>query len=162
MFLDDHCKNAVNFSEFIQSLPITPQLFDDTLNNGLTKSLANLMVQGLNNMNVLERPIHCTDISRKIMYVKENNTWQKDDNHDIIKGGITTLAVKQRTSIDIWKKANPGWDRDDKQQIIFSSLIHNALELCEKQEKEQNKIIKTISSNTYLDKNVRQGYIDNK
>ena len=154
VFLDNNCKDAINFSEFIESLPITPKLFDDTYENGLTKGLTNLLLDGLNNMNVLERPIHCTDLSRKVLYVKENDKWQKDNQHEIIKGGISTLAMKQRSSISIWKEANPGWDNNDNKQIVFSNLIHNALELCETQEKEQNKILKAISTNTYIQKSI--------
>jgi hypothetical protein len=154
VFLDNNCKDAINFSEFIESLPITPKLFDDTYENGLTKGLTNLLLDGLNNMNVLERPIHCTDLSRKVLYVKENDKWQKDNQHEIVKGGISTLAMKQRSSISIWKEANPGWDNNDNKQIVFSNLIHNALELCETQEKEQNKILKAISTNTYIQKSI--------
>ena len=152
VFLNTQCKNAINFSEFIESLPITPKLFDDTCEKGLTEGLTRLLIDGLNNMNIMERPIHCTDKSRRVLYVKENNTWQKDQDHNIVKDGIKTLAVKQRSSISIWQEANPGWNTSDNKQIEFSNLIHNALELCETHEKDQNKIIKALSSTTYLDK----------
>lgn len=152
MFLDNQCKNAINFSDFIQSLPITPKLYDETRENGLTKSLTNLMIEGLNSMNILERPIHCTDLSRKVLYVRENDIWHKDKDHEIVKGGIVALAVKQRSSISIWQEANPGWNINDNKQIVFSNLIQNALELCEHQEKDQNKILKALSLSTYITK----------
>lgn len=161
MFLNDKCKDALNFSEFIQTLPITPQLFDDTRENGLTKSLTNLLLNGLNSLNVLERPIHCTDLARKVLYVKENDMWNKDDNNDIVKGGINDLAKKQRKNIDVWQNANPGWKSNEKIQTALSSLIHNSLELCETQEKEQNKIIKAISNTTYLSKEMKDLYLLN-
>jgi hypothetical protein len=158
MFLDDKCKNAVNFSDFIQSLPITPQLFDETIENGLTKSLTALLLNGLNNMNILERPIHCTDLSRKVMYVKENNTWQKDAENNIVKNGVKTLARKQRSNISVWQEANPEWSTNDNKRIVFTNLIHNALELCEESDKEQNKILKALSNRSYITKEVKSEF----
>ena len=66
MFLNEHCKNAMNLTDFVQSLPITSETYDSTIENGLTKTITNMMVNGLNELDILERPIHCTDASRKL------------------------------------------------------------------------------------------------
>ena len=78
MFLNEHCKNAMNLTDFIDTLPITAETYDNTIENGLTKTITNMVVNGLNQLDVLERPIHCTDASRKTLYVKEDNAWEKD------------------------------------------------------------------------------------
>jgi len=96
MFLNEKCKNAMNLTDFIESLPVTPKILNDTRENGLTKSLTNMMVDGLNNLDLYERPIHCTDPKRKIMYVKDNDVWEKDNNQNKIISGVSKLAVKQR------------------------------------------------------------------
>ena len=70
MFLNDHCKNAMNLTDFIESLPITADTYDSTIENGLTKTLTNMITNGLSQLDILERPIHCTDATRKTLYVK--------------------------------------------------------------------------------------------
>ena len=78
MFLNEHCKNAMNLTDFIDSLPITAATYDSTIQNGLTKTLTNMITNGLSQLDILERPIHCTDATRKTLYVKEANNWEKD------------------------------------------------------------------------------------
>ena len=112
MFLNEHCKNAMNLTDFIHSLPITNETYDNTIENGLTKTITSLITNGLNNMDVLERPIHCTDPNRKTMYVKDNNVWERDNELNLLLDGIKTLSSKQRTSINKWQDANTGWDRE--------------------------------------------------
>ena len=77
MFLNEHCKNAMNLSDFIESLPITDKIHENTRKNGLTSTITNMMVDGLNELDILDRPIHCTDTKRKTMYVKENDVGRK-------------------------------------------------------------------------------------
>ena len=125
MFLNEQCKNAMNLTDFIESLPITAETFEYTNENGLTKSLTNLMIQGLNGMDVLDRPIHCTDPSRKIMYVKENDVWEKDKGQETVIKGIDKLAVKQRTNITKWQEANSGWQTDDNLQTKLTNIVGN-------------------------------------
>jgi len=115
MFLNDHCKNAMNLTEFIDSLPITAETYDSTIENGLTKTLTNMITNGLSKLDILERPIHCTDATRKTIYVKEANNWEKDTELIRILLGIKTLARKQRMMIINGKTQT----LDGKQMIIF-------------------------------------------
>ena len=94
MFLNDHCKNAMNLTDFIQSLPITSETYDSTIENGLTKTITNMMVNGLSELDILERPIHSTDASRKTLYVKEEGEWSKDVGNEKLKGAIRSLSQK--------------------------------------------------------------------
>ena len=158
MFLNEQCKNAMNLTDFIESLPITAETFDYTNQNGLTKSLTHMMVTGLNGMDVLERPIHCTDPHRKTMYVKENDIWEKDDNQESIIKSIDKLAVKQRSNISKWQEANIGWNRDDNLQTKFTNIVGKSLMLVERNEKEMNKIVKELSKSTYITENIKSNY----
>ncbi len=158
MFLNEHCKNAMNLTDFIHSLPITSETYDNTIENGLTKTITNMITNGLNNMDVLERPIHCTDPSRKTMYVKDNNVWEKDNELKLIVQGIKTLSFKQRTNISKWKDANNGWDIDDNLQTKMTKLVFNSMTSIEDDEKETNKIIRAIGKNTYLSNEIKDEY----
>ncbi|MDC1320982.1 hypothetical protein N8261_03385 [Flavobacteriaceae bacterium] len=158
MFLNDHCKNAMNLTDFIQSLPITSETYDNTIENGLTKTITNMMVNGLNELDILKRPIHCTDASRKTLYVKDADKWEKDNELVHIMNGIKALSLKQRTMISKWKDANDGWDKDDRLQSKMTNLVFNSMTQIEDDDKETNKIIRSISKNVYLDMDTKKDY----
>ena len=159
MFLNEHCKNAMNLTDFINSLPITNETYDNTIENGLTKTLTNLVVTGLNNMDIVDRPIHCTDPSRKTMYVKENNNWEKDNELMFLLKGIKDLSLKQRTMINKWQDANNGWNTDEDLQSKMTKLIFHSMTNVEDDQKETNKIVKAIGKNTYLSNEIKSEYI---
>ena len=159
MFLNDHCKNAMNLTDFIDTLPITAETYDNTIQNGLTKSMTNLLVNGLSQLDILKRPIHCTDASRKTLYVKDEDTWEKDTELQRLLLGITALAQKHRSNIDKWQEVNEGWETNENIQTKFTDLIFHTMDDVENNEKETGKIIRAISKNVYLDNEVKNQYI---
>ena len=158
MFLNEHCKNAMNLTDFINSLPITNETYDNTIENGLTQTLTKLVVNGLNNMDIVDRPIHCTDPSRKTMYVKDNDNWEKDNELILLLKGIKDLSLKQRTMINKWQDANYGWNVDEDLQSKMTKLIFNSMTNVEDDQKETNKIIRAIGKNTYLSNDIKAEY----
>ena len=158
MFLNDKCKNAMNITDFIESLPVTAETFDNTIENGLTKSITTMITNGLNNMDVLERPIHCTDVNRKTLYVKDNDTWEKDNELKRLLDGIKDLSIKQRVNISKWHDANEGWETNANLQTRLSSLVFHTMEDIENNDKEMGKIIRVVSKNTYLTQDMKNMY----
>jgi hypothetical protein len=158
MFLNEHCKNAMNLTDFINSLPITNETYNHTIENGLTKTITNMITDGLSNMDILERPIHCTDSNRKTIYVKDDDVWEQDKELIKILNGIKTVALKQRTMIDKWKDANEGWKENENLQNKLTSLVFNSMTLIEQDKKEMNKIVRAISKNTYLTNEIKNEY----
>ena len=159
MFLNEHCKNAMNLTEFIETLPITAATYDSTIENGLTKTLTNMITTGLSQLDISERPIHCTDATRKTLYVKEDNNWEKDIELIRMLLGIKTLARKQRIMINKWQDANEGWETDDYIQTKLTTLIGHSMTNIESDEKETSKIIRSISKNVYLDNEEKKKYL---
>ena len=159
MFLNEHCKNAMNLTDFIESLPITATTFDSTIENGLTKTVTTMITNGLSKLDILERPIHCTDATRKTLYVKEANVWEKDTELKKVLSGITNLIVKKRDLICEWKEANRGWDTIESKQIRFTELVYNIMTDVERDEKETGKIIRAISKTVYLDNEEKKKYL---
>jgi len=143
MFLNEHCKNAMNLSEFIESLPITDKIHENTIKNGLTSTITNMMVDGLNELDILDRPIHCTDTKRKTMYVKENDVWEKDKELIKILTGIKNTALKNRMNLDKWQDANDGWIVKETIQMKYLSLVSNVMTFIEDEDKHVNNIIHT-------------------
>lgn len=159
MFLNEHCKDAMNLTDFINSLPITNETYDNTIENGLTKTITNMVLNGLNDLDLLQRPIHCTDPARKIMYIKDNDIWERDNELKLLLHGIKTISLKQRTTLNKWQDANHGWDRDENLQTRMTRLVFNSMTNIETDEKETNKIIRAISRSTYLSNDIKNEYL---
>jgi hypothetical protein len=162
MFLNEHCKNAMNLTDFIQSLPITAETYDSTIENGLTKTMTNMLLNGLNELDIVDRPIHCTDASRKTLYVKDDDIWEKDNELLHMLKGIRDLSLKQRTLIKRWQDVNNGWATDENLQSRMTKLIGNSMTAIENDERETGKIIRSISKNVYLDKDTKDEYLQLK
>jgi len=160
MFLNEHCKNAMNISDFIKSLPLNAQHYENTKDNGLADTLTNLMVDGLNNLDVVERPIHCTDQKRKVMYVRDNNKWEKDTNNDIVTKNVKDLTVLHRMNLDKWQEKNPKFNTDEDLQIAFSTIFSNLYSDIINEKKEFSKLMKGVIDATYLDDNVKKGFVN--
>jgi len=160
MFLNDHCKNAMNLTDFIDTLPITAETYESTIDNGLTQTITNMITNGLSQLDILERPIHCTDASRKTLYVKEDNVWEKDNELVRMLLGIRQIAAKQRILINKWRDAHDDWNTNDRMQTRFTTLVCNSLDDIENNEKDNNKIIRSISKTVYLDNDMKNQYLE--
>ena len=159
MFLNEHCKNAMNLSDFIESLPITDKTYDNTIKNGLTNTITNMMVDGLNELDILDRPIHCTDTKRKTIYVKENDVWEKDKELIKILTGIKKTALNNRMKLDKWQDVNDGWMTRENIQMKYIALVSNVMTIIEDEDKEINKIINAIGKKVYLDESIKKEYL---
>jgi hypothetical protein len=158
MFLNDHCKNAMNISDFIKSLPITAQHYENTKDKGLADTLTNIMVDGLNNLDIVERPIHCTDKKRKVMYVKDDDKWEKDDNNNLIVKNLKLLSFLHGQNLELWQEKNPDYETVEKLQIEFTNIIGELYTNIFEERKHVNKIINTLTNSTYLDEDMKQQY----
>ncbi len=159
MFLNEHCKNAMNLTDFIESLPITNKTYDETIENGLTKTITNMMVNGLKELDILDRPIHCTDTKRKTLYVKEADIWEKDKELNKLLASIQQIASKQRMLINKWQEANEGWETEENIQTKLTTLIFNVMTDIENNEKETKKIISAIGNKVYIDEEIKNNYL---
>lgn len=161
MFLNQHCKNAMNISDFIKSLPITAQHYENTKDKGLADTLTNIMVDGLNNLDIVERPIHCTDKKRKVMYVKEDDKWEKDKENNLILKNLKALSAIHGNNLDIWQDKNPNYETVEKLQIEFTNIIGELYTNIFQERKYVNKFINTLTNSTYLDEDMKQQYNQN-
>lgn len=159
MFLNEHCKNAMNLSDFIKSLPLTVQQYENTKDKGLTDTLMNMMVDGLNNLDVIERPIHCTDQKRKVMYVKDNDKWEKDTKGcDIIMKNMKELSYIHKKNVKLWQDKNPNFDTIEALQIAFCDICTNIFVNITDERKNVSKLMKGLSDATYLDDDTKTEY----
>ena len=153
VFLNEKCKDALNISDFIDSLKIT---LDDLLfskKNGISRGITDVMIKGLKELDVYKRPIHCTDIKRDTMYIKDEDKWHKDENHTTIKNTIIKIADKERTALHQWANDNPDWIETESKQIEYLTMVRSICEPIETYENYERKIIKHIEKEIVVDKN---------
>ena len=160
IFLNEQCKDAINFTDFMKNIEISHQDLENNAQLGFVSGISKIFLDNLKQLGINERPIHCTDATRKTLYVKEANNWEKDTELLRMLLGIKTLARKQRTMISEWKDVNDGWEKDDNIQTKLTTLICHSMTDIENDEKETSKIIRAISKNVYLDNEAKQQYIN--
>ena len=149
-FLNEQCKDALNIQDFIQSLKITFEDLYFTRKHGIAEGLSNLMINGLKELDVYKRPIHCTDLKRDIVYIKDHDKWEKDDNKLIIKKTIENVAMKQRNKISEWVDLNPDWIETESKQMEYLTLVNKICEPIEYDNKLEKKIMKNISKEVHI------------
>jgi hypothetical protein len=152
VFLNEQCKDALNISDFIDSLKITLEdlLFSKT--NGISRGITDVMIKGLKELDIHKRPIHCTDIKRDIMYIKNEDNWLKDENHDMMRNTIVKIADMERTALQQWAIDNPDWMETERKQIEYLTMMRSICEPIENYNNYEKKIIKNLGKEILIDK----------
>ena len=156
IFLNEKCKDALNISEFIESLKITLEDLQYSRSNGLVQGISNVMIRGLKELDIYKRPIHCTDVKRDTMYIKDKEKWEKDDNHDKMRNTIIKIANKERNAIKSWVDQNPNWIDKEDTQLEYLMLINKICEPIENDVKNEKKIIRIIGKEIILNKDTEK------
>ena len=151
-FLNETCKDALNITEFIDSLKITLDDLDYSRKNGLVKGITDVMIKGLKELDVTKRPIHCTDKKRETMYIKDNAKWEKDEMHEKMRNTIFEIAKKERNALKDWVEDNPDWMETEAKQIEYLTIMRNVCEPVEEDDKNNKKIIRNLTTNVFIDK----------
>jgi hypothetical protein len=150
IFLNEQCKDAINMCDFIKSLKITFHDLEITRDKSLEESVSTIMLRGLKELDVYKRPIHCTDQKRDIMYIKDEEKWEKDDGNVKLKESIGTLSKKQMFTLKELRDSDPEIKtNDEKKDRFITTMNHVCTPIPETSEK---KMIKTIGKEMYIDK----------
>ncbi len=158
VFLNDTCKDAVNLVDFVESLHLQLKDLEETARLGYSEGVSRIFINGLNELDVNKRPIHCSDAKRETLYIKEQDEWTKDDtNKTKLSKAIKTVGRKNIQQIFEWQKSNPEYnDPESKQNDKYLNLVYNTMSgsTTEEQEKNMTKIIKNITKEVIIDKNI--------
>ena len=153
IFLNEKCKDALNIMDFVTSLSLNMEDLEETGKQGYVKGLSRILVNGLKGIDISKRPIHCSDLKRETLYIKDNNVWEKEDaEKKRIKNAIKYISLKNAKQITQWTKENEGYrDSHNKKSDVYLKLVYEANG---GDEEELNKIIKNISASVIIDKNI--------
>jgi hypothetical protein len=128
MFLNEKCKNAMILEDFVEKIKLTLEDLQFTRDNGYALGISNILIKNLNDMDITERPIHCSDQKRMQFYVKNADEWSKDKNNEKINCSIEKVSKKQIKSIQDWILANPDYLESDSKTEEYFTLVKSITE----------------------------------
>jgi hypothetical protein len=147
MFLNEECKDAINMSDFIKSIQVSIDQLQYTTNNGLGKGITKVIMDNMNKLSKYERPLHCSDIKREIIYIKDHDKWEKDTHKDKLKNAINKTSNKNYTALCDWTRENPAFmKQDDKQHFYAKTASTIGKPICD----VEDKIIKSICKDNFI------------
>ena len=156
VFLNETCKDAINMTDFIDSLNVKLKDLEYTAKTSYAEGISKIFINGLSSLNAPDRPIHCSDSKRDIIYIKDQDSWEKDDeNKTKLTRAIKLVGHKNMKQISEWQKAYPEYsDPESKQNDKYMKMLCNAMSGSTKEESEKNydKIIKNIVKEVVIDK----------
>ena len=151
VFLNEKCKDAINMKDFIKSIEISLEHLDFTNKKGLADGLSKSIIDNMNKLSVYERPLHCTDIKRETLYIKDDNEWSKDSSKEKIKHAIKKASSKNYNALQEWKTENPDFMENDLKQEYFTKTITT---IGKSVENIDTKVIKNLCKETYVKDNL--------
>ena len=154
-FLNETCKDAMNMSEFIESMKIQLSDLENVGKLGFVDGISNIIIKNLEALEVEKRPIHCCDSKRETMYIKDQDKWEKDDNEfKRMKELVRYVRDKNISLVNTWRDLYPECVRSDsKKTTQFNQIYMESFggEKGTKKEKEE-KIISRIAKSVVIDK----------
>ena len=156
-FLNETCKDAMNIMDFVDSIKLQLSDLENVGKMGFVDGISNIIVKSLNSLDETKRPVHCTDTKREVMYVKDEDKWEKEnDNKPKIRKMIKHVTHKNTKLIKDFKAKYPGCEKSEsKYSNSYDKLVIEAFGgKGDNDDEKENKIIKKISNVTTIDKNV--------
>jgi hypothetical protein len=156
LFLNETCKDAMNINDFVESIKLQVSDLENVGEIGFVEGISNIIVKNLNALDVTKRPIHCTDKKREIIYIKDENTWEKDESQCKMRRMIKKVVSKNQRLIPKFKEQNPEYNKsyskvsDKYNKLIIESMGGSGDNDLEK----ENKIIRNIAKNIVVDKSL--------
>jgi hypothetical protein len=157
-FLNETCKNAMNIMDFADSIQLQLSDLEKVGELGYVEGISNIIVKNLKALDITERPIHCADKKREVIYIKDENKWEKEDEEKKkLKKVIKKVAFKNQRLLMKFKETHPGCNySESKYSDQYSKLVIEAMGGTGNNDDEKEaKIIKNISKEVVIDKNIK-------
>ena len=115
VFLNEQCKDAINFADFVKNIEVSQDDLHNTGQLGFVDGISKIILDNLKQLSINERPIHCTDIKRETMYIKDEDKWNKEEDDTKLRNAIQTVSRKSVKTLQDWKQVNPDYEDGDSE-----------------------------------------------
>lgn len=152
VFLNETCKDAMNIMDFVDSLQLQISDLENVGKLGFVEGISNIIVKNLQALEVHKRPVHCADKKREIIYIKDEDKWEKEsEEKNRLKKAIKKVAYKNQSLLPKFRLEHPGCNyseskyADQYSKLVIESMMDDDIE-------KQDKIIKKIAKEVIIDK----------
>ena len=153
-YLNETCKDAMNISEFVSSIKMSLEDLENTGRQGYIEGISNIIIKNLNKLGDCDRPLHCSDSKREILYIKDNNEWIKEsEDKPILTKAIKIIANENIKQIKTWRDKNTDCTlADSKKNNLYLKIVSNSMNGLTKEEGDKNisKIISNVAKKTII------------
>lgn len=149
VFLNEQCKDAINWNDFIKSIEVGMGSLDTTLNENITNGVAQVICKGIDELGIYKRPIHCIDAKRKKLCIKNEGTWEhnNDKNKIVLEKGNRKIQQKHFLLIKRWENKHPDWANSERETNQYTLLVQKMMA-----DVDEDKCIAEISKNAVIPK----------
>jgi hypothetical protein len=153
-FLNETCKDAMNIMDFVESIKLQLTDLEKVGELGYVEGISNIIIKNLKELDVTQRPVHCTDKKREVLYIKDEDKWEKDEEKNKIRKVIKKVASKNQRLLSKFKEAHPDCSKssskysDQYNKIIVESMGGSG----DNDSEKEDKIIRKITTATTIDK----------
>lgn len=155
-FLNEKCKDALNIEDFVSSVKLSLDDLEYTGRKGYIEGITNIIIKNLKSIEEYKRPIHCSDFKREILYIKDNDTWKKEnEGKPVLTKAIKEIANENIKQINKWKRVNPEcMNSESKKNNLYLKIVSNSMSGIDKEESDKNinKIISNVAKEVIINK----------
>jgi len=155
VFLNETCKDAMNIKEFVDSVQLELSDLEKVGKSGYIEGISSIIIKNLNALEVEKRPIHCTDNKREVIYIKDEDKWEKEeDNKPKLRKMIKAFAHKNICMFKKFREKYPDCDRgESKKSSVFNTIVYESMGgKGDDEAAKDTKIIHKISKHVGIDK----------
>ena len=158
VYLNETCKNAMNISDFVSNVKVSLDDLEHTGKKGYIEGISNIIMKNLNKLKQRDRPIHCSDQKREVIYIKDNNQWIKEtDEKPILTKAIKSIAFENIKQIQNWREQYPDCiESDSKKNDTYLKIVSNSMCGIDQEEIDRNlsRIISNVARVTAIPKDM--------
>ena len=155
-FLNEQCKDAINMSDFIENMELDLKDLTETSRLGYVGGISRILINKLQELDIYKRPLHCTDMKRETLYIKNNDEWSKENNSkDALNGLVNKVSNRNCRNIKQWTEEHPGYQVfDSPENMEYVRLTQAVLGGLGEHECKQfkDKIIRSVIKEVMVNK----------
>ena len=147
IFLNEKCKDALSIEEFVNTLNMSVDKVEEYANAGYVNWVTNILIDGFRKTDVKKRPIHCSDLKREILYVRNENKWEKDLEYKYFDKFLGKISSRYSSLFNEWCNITPlNYISGTSEYETGFKVMCNTYS----DDKKQKKILNTVKDKIYL------------
>jgi hypothetical protein len=151
-FLNEQCKDAMNMKDFVNSIQLDTDDLENVGKLGYVEGMSNILITNLNKTELHKRPVHCSDIKRETLYVKDADKWECDGpDHAKMTNAVLAVEHKNVSLMGEWAARHPQCmnsnTNDNARYFKLSKIVTDGA-----QDGNISKVIRRVAKNVLIDK----------